>query len=411
MADEFKEDAPSISAKPQPETQSDPVDRWADENHPGDGLLSRWFGGLLRLGLGEPLLRAGTTILSIGVIVLVIWLMKVLSDIAPLNLGVSGALAAEPTPTAVVDVDTIPAVDLSEVIGISREARLHTNVPSRPRVEIITYLVQEGDTVFGIAEKFNLQPETILWANYGTLLDDPHSLKPGQELIILPGDGVYHQWVKENQEGLIGFAKFFNVEPEIIVKAPANKLDPETIGDLAAPNIPDGTWLFVPGGTRGFISWSAPLGVTRENPASARVLGPGWCEPVFGGAVGYGTYVYPTNKHYLSGYNYSPKANHNGIDLAGSEGEGVYAADAGVVVYSGWNNYGYGNVVMVDHGNGWQTLYAHLSAIYRGCGVSVGQGEGIGAVGSTGRSSGPHLHFELLSPGMKVNPWDYLPPP
>ena len=411
MTDEFKEDAPLNPADPHPEAPGVPVDRLDADNHVDDGLFSRWFDRLLQLGLGEPLLRAGTTILSISLIVLVIWLMEVLSNLAPLNLGVSGAQAAEPTPTAVVDVDTIPAVDMSEVVGISRQAQLHTNVPSRPRVEIITYIVQEGDTIFGIAEKFNLQPETVLWANYGTLLDDPHSLKPGQELIVLPGDGVYHQWVKENQNGLICFAKFFNVEPDVIVNAPANQLDPETIGDLAAPNISDGTWLFVPGGTRGFISWSAPLGVTRENPASARVLGSGWCEPVIGGAVGYGTYVYPTNKHFLSGYDYSTKANHNGIDLAGSEGEGVYAADAGVVVYSGWNNYGYGNVVMVDHGNGWQTLYAHLSAIYRGCGVSVGQGEGIGAIGSTGRSSGAHLHFEILSPGMKVNPWDYLPPP
>ena len=158
------------------------------------------------------------------------------------------------------------------------------------------------------------------------------------------------------------------------------------------------------------MNWSAPLGVTRENPASARVLGQGACDPISGGAVGYGTYVYPTNKHFLSGFDYSEKTNHRGIDLAGSEGEGVYATDAGVVVYSGWNDYGYGNMIMIDHGNGFQSLYAHLSAIYRGCGVSVGQGEGIGAVGTTGRSSGAHLHFELMA-GVKVNPWDYLPPP
>jgi len=67
-------------------------------------------------------------------------------------------------------------------------------------------------------------------------------------------------------------------------------------------------------------------------------------------------------------------------------------------------------MIMIDHGNGFQSLYAHLSEIYRGCGQSVGQGEGIGAIGSTGRSSGPHLHFELMA-GVKVNPWDYLPPP
>ena len=73
----------------------------------------------------------------------------------------------------------------------------------------------------------------------------------------------------------------------------------------------------------------------------------------------------------------------------------VYATDAGVVVYAGWNNYGYGNMIMVDHGNNFQSLYAHLSAISVGCGQSVGQGDLIGAIGNTGHSSGAHLHFEI----------------
>ena len=411
MSEEFKEDVPRVDkgsgSKSGAGASLSKIDRGAKD----PSINSTWLGSLLQIGLGEPLLRAGTTALSIATILIVLWLMQVFSRQTLHDLGVSGVRAAQPTPTAVLAPGEIPALDMPAIAGISRGSRIHTNVPTRPRIDIITYIVQEGDTVFGISEKYGLEPQTILWSNYGTLLDDPHSLAPGQELIILPGDGVYHQWVKANKDGLTGFAKFFSADVEDIINAPANHLDPATIGDLANPNIPDGTWLFVPGGHREFISWSAPLGVTRENPASARVLGPGWCEPVVGGAVGYGTYVWPAQKHFLSGYDYSPKANHYGIDLAGSEGEGVYAVDAGVIVYSGWNNYGYGNVVMVDHGNGWQSLYAHLSAIYRGCGVSVGQAEGIGAIGSTGRSSGAHLHFELLSPGMKVNPWDYLPAP
>jgi len=80
-------------------------------------------------------------------------------------------------------------------------------------------------------------------------------------------------------------------------------------------------------------------------------------------------------------------------------------------VYVGWNNYGYGNMVMIDHGSGFQSLYAHLSAFNVGCGQSVGQGEGIGAIGTTGRSSGPHLHFEIRATSSFVNPWDVLPPP
>jgi murein DD-endopeptidase MepM/ murein hydrolase activator NlpD len=193
------------------------------------------------------------------------------------------------------------------------------------------------------------------------------------------------------------------------LSSPVNNLDPDAVGDINNPNIPDGTWIFIPGGRRELISWSAPLGVTRENPASARVLGPGACDAISGGAVGYGTFIWPSNNHSISGYDFSEV--HRGIDIAGNTGEAVYATDAGVIVYAGWNNYGYGNMVMIDHGNGFQSLYGHLSAFNVGCGQSVGQGDVIGAIGSTGNSSGSHLHFEILSASSKLNPHDVLPPP
>src|SRR3990172_3555931 len=375
----------------------------------GLGVLSGWVNGLIQIGLGESLLRASTNFFSILAIALVVWLVQAFYRQTPRLMAVNGGQASEPVPTAIVEMNSIAPIDNSAVMGISRGAQLHTNVPSRPRKSISMYTVQEGDTVFGIAEKFGLDPQTILWGNYEILLDDPHSLKPGQELVILPVNGVYWEWLGGIPFG--DWAKFYGVGPADIIEFPGNNLDSKAMGDYANANIQTGTWLIIPGGSREFVNWSAPLGVTRENPASARVLGPGACDPVSGGAVGYGTYVYQTNKNFLSGFNYNEKANHRGIDLAGSEGEGVYAADAGVVVYSGWNNYGYGNMIMIDHGNGFQSLYAHLSALYRGCGQSVGQGEGIGAIGSTGRSSGAHLHFELMTATWKVNPWDYLPPP
>ncbi len=372
-------------------------------------LIIRWTNNLMQMGLGESLLRVGTNLFSIVSIVVVIVLAQAYYRQTPRSFSENSTQASEPIPTAMVDINTIPALDSPVIVGISRAAQLHTNVPSRPRQEISTYTVQDGDTVFGIAEKFGLQPQTVLWGNYNTLLDDPHSLKPGQVLTILPIDGVYWEWLGGIPFG--DWAEFYGTTASEIIEFPGNHIDPNTVGDYNNANIKTGTWLIIPGGSREFVNWSAPLGVTRENPASARVLGQGACEAVSGGAVGYGTYVYPTNKHFLSGFDYSEKTNHRGIDLAGSEGEGVYATDAGVVVYSGWNDYGYGNMVMIDHGNGFQSLYAHLSAIYRGCGQSVGQGEGIGAVGTTGRSSGPHLHFELMTATWKVNPWDYLPPP
>ena len=400
MQNEFNEDSPRLDKNKKQDEASSPIRQRS--------FFTRWMNNLVEMGLGESLLRIGTNLFSMIAIVVVIILVQAFYRQTPNPFGGNSEQASGPAPTAVVDINSIPALDVPVISGIARAAQIHTNIPSRPRDEITTYLVQDGDTVFGIAEKFGLDPQTILWGNYNLLLDDPHSLKPGQELNILPVNGVYWEWLGGIPFG--EWAKFYGVTAKDIIEYPSNNIDPNTVGDFENANIKTGTWLIIPNGKREFVNWSAPLGVTRENPASARVLGEGACDPVSGGAVGYGTYVYPTNKHYLSGFDYSEKTNHRGLDFAGNEGEAVYAADAGVVVYSGWNNYGYGNMLMIDHGNGFQSLYAHLSAISRGCGQSVGQGEVIGAVGSTGRSSGAHLHFELMA-GVKVNPWDYLPPP
>jgi len=375
-----------------------------DNDTDSPGILARLMETLVGLGLGESMLRVGTTILSVILLGVVIWLVRLFYAQAPAGVN---ALEAEPT----VDVAGIASVPLSvdTFTGIPRLAQAHTIIPSRPRLEVVKYTVLEGDTVFGIAEKFGLDPETVLWGNYYVLLDDPHGLKPGQELNILPVTGTYHKW--QQGEGLHGISEYYGVKPEDIINYPSNNLDIATVGDFSNPNIAPGTWLIVPGGRREFVSWSAPLGVTRENPAYARVLGPGACDPISGGAVGFGTFVWPTNDHYLSGFDYTPAANHWGIDLAGNEGEGVYATDAGVIVYAGWNNYGYGNMILIDHGGGFQSLYAHLSGLNVGCGQSVGQGDVIGAIGTTGNSSGSHLHFEIMTSSYKINPFDVLPPP
>ncbi len=403
MNNEFREDPPVSSGNAKENGEVSTTEKKEK------GTLSRWIEALLQMGLGESMLRVGTSVLSLVVIAVVVWLVQVFYKQAP-DAQVNALAAQGPTPTPVVAMEEVaPVVADVDYEGIPRMAQPFTTIPSRPRQEITTYTVQEGDTIFGISEKFGLDPETILWGNYAILQDNPHALQPGQDLNILPVNGTYYEW--QDGDGLNGVSSFFGVTPEDIINFPGNNLDPISIGDFARPNISPGTMLIVPGGSREFVSWSAPLGVTREDPALARVLGPGACDPISGGAVGYGNFVWPTNKHFLSGFDYSPKSNHWGIDLAGSEGEGVYATDAGVVVYSGWNNYGYGNMIMIDHGNGFQSLYAHLSDFYRFCGQSVGQGEGIGAIGSTGRSSGAHLHFEIMTATFKINPWDVLPPP
>lgn len=365
---------------------------------------------LTRVGLADTAQRIGTHILLIALIVVVAWVMRSFYRAAQADgQAPESALAAPPptpTPTQIPpDLPPFPA-DTGEVSSVSRLASLHTTIPARPRTDVITYTVQTGDTLFGIAEAFGLKPETILWGNQFTLADNPHNLLPDQVLNILPADGTYYRWAAG--DGLNGVADFFGVTPEDIVNYPGNHLNPETIGDYASPNIEPGTWLIIPGGTREYVTWSAPV-IPRDNPGVAKVLGPGVCGEIVDGAIGIGAFIWPSNNHFLSGFDYTPSANHPGIDIDGETGDAVYAADSGVVVYAGWNNWGYGNVVVINHGNGWQTLYAHLSAYNVGCGQSVAQGNVIGAIGNTGNSSGSHLHYEMMYNGTKVNPWDYLP--
>ena len=403
MKNDFKEDIPRF-----PAGDDNGKDGSATTEKKG-GALSRWTESLVQMGLGESILRVGTHALSIAGIIIVIALGRVYLNQSPNSL-VRGMQAQGPTATPVVEVESMPVLENISTSGILRGANIHTIIPSRPRQEIIQYTVQKGDTISGIADKYSLQPKSIYAANYDVLQDDPHNLRPDQNLKILPVDGVYWEWLGGIQFG--GWAAYFKVKPEDIINYPANHLDPATIGDPANANIPKDTWLIIPDGYYQYhVPGQVPLGITRSNPASAQVGGDGSCGATTGGAIGTGTFVYPTPKHVLSGFDYSTKTNHLGIDLMGNEGDSVYAADAGVIVYVGWNSYGYGNMIMIDHGTGFQTLYAHLSQFFVSCGQSVNQGQTIGAVGSTGHSSGPHLHFEVRTASTVINPWDVLPPP
>ncbi len=391
-----------------PGLDADPVDEKEPAATRGWGQM---WERLVRLGLGEIALRVGTGLVSIVLIFIVLWVMGSFYLKGPVDdqRSAGAAMAAAPptpTPTVAPPALSAPPVEMAFTQGITRLAQMHTTLPSRPRFEISTYTVETGDTIMGIAEKFNLRPQTILWGNYYTLADDPHKLRPGQVLNILPVDGVYYQW--SDGDGLNGVATFFGVKPEDIINFQGNHLDAKALGDWSKPNIAKGTWLIVPGGEREFVSWSAPR-ISRTDPAVAKIMGPGYCGQVMDGLVGGGTYVWPTIEHYLSGFDYSPETNHYGLDIAGNLGNAIYAADSGVVVYAGWNDWGYGNVVVIDHGNGWQTLYAHLSSYTVGCGTSVTQGQLIAGMGSTGNSSGPHLHFEMRNDAYKANPWDFLP--
>jgi murein DD-endopeptidase MepM/ murein hydrolase activator NlpD len=401
-----------ITQEPNKPVDKEPDSPEATEPQESSKGFARIWESLVGLGLGESALRVGTSVISISLFLIVVWVMGSFYLNQRANPPSQAALAVPliiSTNTPVVPTPVLQpyvvAVDYSQ--GIPRLASLHTTIPTRPRNEITTYTVQKGDTLFGIAEKVNLKPETILWSNRETLADDPEYLKVGMVLNILPLDGAYHKW--SAGEGLNGVAKFFGVKPEDIINYPGNKLSADTIGDYAHPNIPPGAMLVIPGGY-GVFPEKTPR-ILRSNPAAAAALGPGYCKNVASGYIGSGTFIWPTTWRFLSGYDYSPATGHYAIDIAGDFGNPIYAADSGVVVFAGPSQRGYGNEVVIDHGNGWQTLYAHLidGGIYVSCGQSVLQGATIGAMGSTGNSTGPHLHFEMRHDTYgRVNPWDFL---
>ena len=369
-------------------------------------IWEKWWKKMQSRGWADNLLRIGSALVCLALVMLVLWVMQSFYLKGTL---VGNGQSSVTTPVGPVDNRLIlPAyAGVSPFTGIARVNDLHTFIPNKSRFQIQEYTVQAGDYVFAIAEKFGLNPQTILWGNYGILQDNPERLQPGQVLKILPVDGVLYSWHKD--DGLNKVSEVFGVTPEDIINWPGNNLSPESIGDYTQPNIQVGAELVVPGGTRDFISWQAPT-IRRNDPASANILGPGRCKPIDTGPIGYGVFVWPTTEHRISGYEFSPASNHWGIDVGGKLGNPIYAIEAGVVVYSGWNDWGYGNLIIIDHGDGWQSLYGHLSAFNVQCGAYITQpGQVIGYMGSTGRSSGPHLHFEMSLNGSRANPHKWLP--
>jgi len=274
--------------------------------------------------------------------------------------------------------DGAPASDNSG--AVVRQAQPHTIIPERPRLGVITYTVQAGDTVESIADIFGLQPTSISWAN-SAIEDAPDLLRIGQVVTILPIDGAYHQ-VAEG-DTLKSIAEEYKVEPEAIATCEYNH--------LAAPAYPiqEGIWLIVPGGEKPYV----PKVVTT------------YAGSVPEGARGTGRFQWPVLGRLTQGYWYG----HRAIDIGAPSGSALLAADGGFVSFAGWTDVGYGYLVVIDHANGFATYYAHLSNIYVFEGQAVERGQVIGAVGNTGWSTGPHLHFEVRYYGVQQNPRAYLP--
>lgn len=316
----------------------------------------------------------------------------------PIPVDFGSAVVNAPVPQFSAELDD-GETGFSE---IDRGVVFQTSRADNSNFDVIHYTVTFGDSLFGIAEKNDIEPETLLWANEDTLGGNPDQLSPDMELVIPPVDGVYYQW----QEGdtLEEVAEYYEASVEEIVNWPSNP-----INDLTDPYIPPGTYVMIPGGKGEFQQWVMAVDPSGAAGVSTTAYGPGGCSGNYSGAYGSGSFVWPTPIHTLTGNDYWD--GHLALDLAAGDGLSIFAADSGVIVFAGWANGGYGNTVMIDHGNGYVTLYAHMAGVNVGCGQSVSRGQSIGIGGSSGNSTGPHLHFEVRFNGGFTNPWFVLPAP
>lgn len=255
---------------------------------------------------------------------------------------------------------------------------LTTIVSTKPRDKIENYTVKEGDTLDKIAKRFDVSVDTIKWAN--NLKGDV--IKPGQILKIPPVTGVVHK--VSSGETVYSIAKKYKVNPQNIVNFPFNDF-----ADMDTFALTPGQILYVPDGV-----------IEEEKP----VVRQKFIAEIKAGVKGTSNFIWPTS----GGITQYPVWYHMALDIANPAAPPILAADSGTVIFADCVRYGYGCHIILDHGNGYQTLYAHLSRINVSVGQAVSQGQQIGVMGSTGRSTGTHLHFEIRSGGQLLNPLNFL---
>jgi len=336
--------------------------------------------GLSSAGIPQPQAAAGRSLDA--------------NDGFPLDMASSTGLQTAPPPT-------LPPANgrfySSYTDAVARLPVPHTTFPERRRAQVKAYPIQPGDNIFDIAARFGLTPETIVWSNREALNDAPWLIQPGLEISILPTDGVYHTVLAG--ETLADIAVTYEVE----VSALYNEWN-----DLEEGEQPrEGQLLVVPGGQGEEVAWTPPP--QYPTPGAAWVSW-GVCSGVaFTGPGANGWFAYPTGRSAVSGWYFHDGRNptHIGLDYACRQGDPIYAADNGVVTIAGWNG-GYGILIEINHGNGFVTRYGHFSDLAVGCGEAVYQGQLLGYCGSTGWSSGAHLHFEIRSSGAPQDPQAYL---
>ncbi len=259
-------------------------------------------------------------------------------------------------------------------VGGPTEEESEAPLTSRPRM--VSYVVQPGETVSVIAERFNISKETILAAND---LVSANLLREGERLNILTTDGAIHR--VQRGESLWDIARMYRADLDQIVEM--NEIsDPSRV--LPAQEI------IVPGTEAASIG--STLRTNRVVGADGRLLQ---------------AFSWPVSGRISSRYGTRWGSMHHGVDVAVVTGTPVRAAAAGRVSFAGWNG-GYGNLVVIDHGDRVETRYAHNSRLVVEAGQRVRRGDLVAYSGNTGRSTGPHVHFEIRRNGQSVNPLNYL---
>jgi murein DD-endopeptidase MepM/ murein hydrolase activator NlpD len=278
----------------------------------------------------------------------------------------------------------------TRVLGYGSELQVQidpmTKISDKPRSDVFDYQVASGETLGGIAKKFGVDIDSIKWINPGL---DERKIKEGSSIKIPPVSGVVH--TVKSGETIYSVAKKYGVSAQAIVDFPFNEFTNDETFAIAI-----GQSLVVPDGEMPAVVVSAPRTARDVQQIT----------PNAGAVSATGSWIWPAAGRITQPF----RPWHKGLDIANKDGGNILAADSGTVIVAGWpDNTGYGNRVVIDHGNGYKTLYAHLSKVSVSSGQTVRRGDVIGGMGSTGRSTGTHLHFEIRKDqGGNQNPALYL---
>jgi LysM repeat protein len=347
---------------------------------------------------------SGYLVLVAGILLLV--LVGQFGGAGALFVGGGGSTAVTPTPPSTQAPGTAVTIPLTETATL--QTGLHTGpVPilndnslapapnprtyqaKPPTHNFQIHIVTDMDTPNSIAEQYGITADTLIGGN-PDISRESNLLQTGAELVILPVDGVLH--TVRPGETLDSISQLYNIPVADIINFPSNNLEYPYLRLLPESQ------LVIPGASIGQFTFRAPKSVGGSGEQQWAV-------------VGTGTYIWPVDGRCLTN-TYS--GFHPGIDVSTAVGSPVYASDTGTVTYAAYAAgiyYDYGNLIVINHGNGFETFYAHLSGINVYPGQIVYQGDLIGSTGNTGRSSGPHLHFEIRTNDYGSNPLNRLSGP